>query len=54
MTSDVAVSRSVVHSDSVSFGVRERYAKDGEVAFLLEPNLKEGMGGLRDIHALDH
>ncbi|MFZ9393668.1 MAG: [protein-PII] uridylyltransferase, partial [Ilumatobacteraceae bacterium] len=32
--------------------VRERYAKDGEVAFLLEPNLKEGMGGLRDIHAL--
>jgi [protein-PII] uridylyltransferase len=30
----------------------ERYAKDGEVAFLLEPNLKEGLGGLRDIHAL--
>lgn len=32
--------------------VIERYQKDGEVAFLLEPNLKEGMGGLRDIHAL--
>ena len=32
--------------------VLERYAKDGEVAFMLEPNLKEGMGGLRDIHAL--
>ena len=32
--------------------VIERYAKDGEVAFLLEPNLKEGLGGLRDIHAL--
>ena len=30
----------------------ERYAKDGEVAFILEPNLKEGLGGLRDIHAL--
>lgn len=30
----------------------ERYAKDGEVAFLLEPNLKEGFGGLRDIHTL--
>jgi [protein-PII] uridylyltransferase len=30
----------------------ELYAKDGEVAFLLEPNLKEGLGGLRDIHAL--
>lgn len=32
--------------------ILERYAKDGEVAFLLEPNLKEGSGGLRDIHAL--
>ena len=32
--------------------ILERHAKDGEVAFLLEPNLKEGMGGLRDIHAL--
>lgn len=32
--------------------VRERHAKHGEVAFLLEPNLKEGLGGLRDVHAL--
>ena len=32
--------------------VRERQAAHGEVAFLLEPNLKEGYGGLRDIHAL--
>ena len=32
--------------------ILERYEKDGEVAFLLEPNLKEGLGGLRDIHAL--
>lgn len=32
--------------------ILERYAKDGEVAFLLEPNLKDGLGGLRDIHAL--
>jgi [protein-PII] uridylyltransferase len=30
----------------------QRYASNGEVAFLLEPNLKEGFGGLRDIHAL--
>lgn len=30
----------------------ERYASHGEVAFLLEPNLKEGLGGLRDIHTL--
>jgi len=29
-----------------------RHADAGEVAFLLEPDLKEGRGGLRDIHAL--
>ena len=32
--------------------VLERQKKSGEVAFLLEPDLKEGMGGLRDIHAI--
>lgn len=32
--------------------VLERQQKAGEVAFLLEPELKEGMGGLRDIHAI--
>jgi [protein-PII] uridylyltransferase len=32
--------------------VVERHAKAGEVAFLLEPDLKEGRGGLRDVHAL--
>ena len=32
--------------------VLERHRENGEVAFLLEPNLKEGLGGLRDIHAL--
>lgn len=32
--------------------VRERHLAAGEVAYLLEPNLKEGVGGLRDIHAL--
>src|SRR4029453_4015483 len=31
--------------------VRERHAQAGEVAFLLEPDLKEGRGGLRDVHA---
>jgi [protein-PII] uridylyltransferase len=30
-----------------------RHAKFGEVAFLLEPDLKEGRGGLRDCHAID-
>jgi [protein-PII] uridylyltransferase len=32
--------------------VRERQAQAGEVAFLLEPDLKEGRGGLRDVHTL--
>jgi [protein-PII] uridylyltransferase len=32
--------------------VRARQAEAGEVAFLLEPDLKEGRGGLRDVHAL--
>jgi [protein-PII] uridylyltransferase len=32
--------------------VGARQAQHGEVAFLLEPDLKEGRGGLRDIHAL--
>ena len=32
--------------------VRGRHETAGEVAFLLEPDLKEGRGGLRDVHAL--
>ncbi|MDP9071418.1 MAG: nucleotidyltransferase domain-containing protein, partial [Actinomycetota bacterium] len=32
--------------------VEARHAEFGEVAFLLEPELKEGRGGLRDVHAL--
>jgi [protein-PII] uridylyltransferase len=32
--------------------VRDRHAQWGEVAFLLEPDLKEGRGGLRDVHAV--
>jgi [protein-PII] uridylyltransferase len=32
--------------------VRERHADAGEVAFLIEPDIKEGRGGLRDVHAL--
>jgi [protein-PII] uridylyltransferase len=32
--------------------VKERQAKTGEVAFLLEPDLKDGRGGLRDVHAI--
>ena len=29
-----------------------RHRNDGDVAFLLEPNIKEGRGGLRDMHEL--
>jgi len=32
--------------------VLARQRKAGEVAFLLEPDLKEGRGGLRDVHAM--
>ncbi len=32
--------------------VSDRHERSGEVAFLLEPDLKEGRGGLRDVHAL--
>ena len=32
--------------------VRDRAERLGEVAFLLEPDLKEARGGLRDVHAL--
>ena len=32
---------------------QRRHAQAGDVAFLLEPDLKEGRGGLRDVHALE-
>ncbi|HJR26086.1 MAG TPA: hypothetical protein VJ804_11465, partial [Acidimicrobiales bacterium] len=36
----------------LSTRVKARHKQAGEVAFLLEPDLKEGRGGLRDVHAL--
>jgi [protein-PII] uridylyltransferase len=38
--------------DALALSVAERHQRNGEVAFLLEPDLKEGEGGLRDIHAI--
>ena len=36
----------------LSASVRTRHAKSGDAAFLLEPDLKDGRGGLRDVHAV--
>lgn len=38
--------------DQLAAGSRERHATAGELAFLLEPDLKLSQGGLRDIHSL--
>ncbi|MCU1379040.1 MAG: glnD [Acidimicrobiales bacterium] len=38
--------------DTLHVRLIARHGLAGEVAFLLEPDLKEGRGGLRDIHAL--
>jgi len=36
----------------IAESARERHARFGEVAFLLEPDLKVARGGLRDVHSL--
>lgn len=36
----------------IAEGTKQRHAEAGEVAFLLEPDLKLSRGGLRDVHAL--
>ncbi len=46
------VKRADHHLALLADSVRRRHEQHGEVAFLLEPDLKEGRGGLRDIHAL--
>ena len=38
--------------EELARSVDKRHRLAGEVAFLLEPDLKEGRGGLRDVHAL--
>lgn len=38
--------------DELARAVDDRHVRFGEVAFELEPNLKEGRGGLRDVQAL--
>ena len=44
--------RSVKSLAALRDSVAERHAAFGEIAFMLEPELKEGRGGLRDVGAL--
>ena len=44
--------RSARWLDVLGNSVATRHERFGEVAFLLEPDLKEGRGGLRDVHSL--
>jgi [protein-PII] uridylyltransferase len=37
---------------TLAANVEDRHAKAGEAAFLLEPDLKQGRGGMRDVHSL--
>ncbi len=37
---------------ALAASIQERHQRTGEAAFLLEPDLKEARGGLRDVHAL--
>ena len=38
--------------DELGEATRDRWERSGELAFLLEPDLKDSRGGLRDVHAL--
>ncbi len=38
--------------DQLADSVHDRHERFGDVAFKLEPNLKDGRGGLRDVHSM--
>ncbi|MDR3440404.1 [protein-PII] uridylyltransferase [Telmatospirillum sp.] len=50
--SDVAASSGQEFVESKLAERDERHAKLGEARYVLEPNIKEGKGGLRDLHTL--
>jgi len=49
----LCVRRATKVVDTLSDAADERRARFGAVAEMLEPNLKEGEGGLRDVHSLE-
>ena len=50
--SDQWRARSKKYLPTLLAATSERHQKHGEVAFLLEPELRDGRGGLRDVHVL--
>lgn len=44
--------RAKLWAERIAASSEERHARFGEISHLLEPDLKEGHGGLRDVHAL--
>ncbi len=44
--------RGSAYTDWLSERNRERHSRFGDSTYLLEPNLKEGLGGLRDYHSM--
>lgn len=51
--SDVAAGTEVKFVEAKLAERDERHAKLGEARYVLEPNIKEGKGGLRDLHTLN-
>ena len=48
----MGVGRQEVAARALGETIVQRHERMGDVAFLLEPDLKEGRGGLRDVHAV--
>lgn len=52
LQSKVLRRRGATYANWLSDRNRQRHAKYGDSSYLLEPNLKEGLGGLRDYHSM--
>ncbi len=51
-SADVAAGNSAVFVDAKLAERTQRHLRQGETRYLVEPNVKEGKGGLRDLHTL--